>query len=78
MIVTSNTLVLNIHFLLLQNVFAPDQDPEMITEHYERTFEQNELLGLNDLNTDATWNHEYNDYDYMVSVFKALLELAKF
>lgn len=33
-------------------MFAPDQDPEMSVEHYERTFEQNELLGLNDMNTE--------------------------
>lgn len=33
----------------LQNVYAPDEDPEMKVEQYERTFEQNEDLGLNDM-----------------------------
>ena len=39
--------------IFLQNVCAPDKDPEMSVEHYERTPEQNELLGLNDMNTDT-------------------------
>jgi zinc finger protein len=29
----------------IQNPFAPDDDPQMTTEHYERTFEQNDELG---------------------------------
>lgn len=33
----------------LQNVYATDEDPEMMIEHYERTFEHNEELGLNDM-----------------------------
>jgi len=33
----------------LQNLYAPDADPEMIVEKYERTFDQNEDLGLNDM-----------------------------
>lgn len=33
----------------LQNVYAPESDPNMIVEHYERSHEQNELLGLNDM-----------------------------
>lgn len=33
----------------IQNVFAPDNDPNMIIEDYERTHEQNEDLGLNDM-----------------------------
>lgn len=36
----------------LQNVYAPEEDPYMKTERYERDFEQNELLGLNDMNTE--------------------------
>ncbi|ODM89234.1 Zinc finger protein-likeZPR1 [Orchesella cincta] len=34
----------------IQNVYAPEEDPELETELYERTFEQNEELGLNDMN----------------------------
>ncbi|XP_038833013.1 zinc finger protein ZPR1 isoform X2 [Salvelinus namaycush] len=37
----------------LQNVYAPDPDPEMTTEKYTRTFEQNEDLGLNDMKTEG-------------------------
>lgn len=48
------------HFILddpagnsyLQNVYAPDPDPEMTIEQYERTYEQNEDLGLNDMKTE--------------------------
>lgn len=49
-----NVLVLtrNLFCLLLQNVYAPEQDPEMSSEHYERSFAQNELLGLNDMKTE--------------------------
>nr|ACI67394.1 Zinc finger protein ZPR1 [Salmo salar] len=36
-----------------QNVYAPDPDPEMTTEKYTRTFEQNEDLGLNDMKTEG-------------------------
>ncbi|KAK4685358.1 zinc finger protein, partial [Tremellales sp. Uapishka_1] len=33
----------------LQNLYAPDADPNMTIEEYERTFEQNEDLGINDM-----------------------------
>jgi len=33
----------------LQNVYAPDDDPQMKIEEYERSFEQNDELGLNDM-----------------------------
>jgi zinc finger protein len=36
----------------LQNPYAPDNDPNMKVEEYERTFEQNEELGLNDIKTE--------------------------
>ncbi|KAG9263607.1 zinc finger protein ZPR1 isoform X1 [Astyanax mexicanus] len=36
----------------LQNIYAPDPDPEMKIEKYTRTFEQNEDLGLNDMKTE--------------------------
>jgi len=32
-------------------VYAPEDDPEMKVERYERSFEQNEYLGLNDMKT---------------------------
>ena len=33
----------------LQNVYAPDPDPELTVEHYERTYDQNDVLGLNEM-----------------------------
>ena len=36
----------------LQNLYAPDPDPEMKIEDYERTFEDNEEWGLNDMKTE--------------------------
>lgn len=50
-----------VHFILddpagnsyLQNIYAPDPDPEMTTEKYTRSFEQNEELGLNDMKTEG-------------------------
>ncbi|KAF8072093.1 zf-ZPR1-domain-containing protein [Lyophyllum atratum] len=37
----------------MQNLYAPDPDPNMTTETYERTFEQNEELGLNDIKVEG-------------------------
>ncbi|XP_054473188.1 zinc finger protein ZPR1 [Anoplopoma fimbria] len=37
----------------VQNVYAPDPDPEVTIEKYTRTFEQNEDLGLNDMKTEG-------------------------
>ena len=36
----------------LQNLYAPDPDPNLTIEEYERTFDQNEDLGLNDMHVD--------------------------
>jgi zinc finger protein len=36
----------------LQNLYAPDPDPNMSIELYERTFEQNEDFGINDMKVD--------------------------
>ncbi|XP_070621864.1 zinc finger protein ZPR1 isoform X4 [Erythrolamprus reginae] len=37
----------------LQNLYAPEEDPELCMERYERRFEQNEELGLNDMKTEG-------------------------
>jgi len=37
----------------LQNVYAPEPDPEMTVERYERSWNQNEDLGLNDMKTEG-------------------------
>lgn len=42
----------------LQNPYAPDVDPQMTVEEYERTWDQNEDLGLNDINVDNYMNEE--------------------
>lgn len=42
----------------LQNLYAPDPDPAMTIEEYQRTFEQNESLGLNDIRLE-----DYEDDD---------------
>ena len=49
-----SALSILMRFLLLipQNLYAPDPDPEMTIEKYERTFEQNEELGINDMKTE--------------------------
>lgn len=36
----------------IQNVYAPDNDPNMVIEDFERTQDQNEDLGLNDMKTE--------------------------
>lgn len=37
----------------VQNIYAPDPDPQLEIKEYERNFEQNETLGLNDINTES-------------------------
>ncbi|RKP08715.1 ZPR1 zinc-finger domain-containing protein [Thamnocephalis sphaerospora] len=37
----------------LQNLYAPDPDPNMTIEDYERTWDQNEDLGLNDIKVEG-------------------------
>ncbi|KIY45072.1 zf-ZPR1-domain-containing protein [Fistulina hepatica ATCC 64428] len=37
----------------VQNLYAPDPDPNMTVEIYERTWEQNEALGLNDMKVEG-------------------------
>jgi len=57
--------MVNVHLILddaagnsyLQNIYAPDPDPEMKVKQYERSFEQNELLGLNDMKTENYSTH---------------------
>ncbi|KAG9019094.1 nucleolar zinc-finger protein [Tulasnella sp. 427] len=37
----------------LQNIYAPDPDPNMTVELYDRTWDQNEELGLNDMKVEG-------------------------
>lgn len=37
----------------IQNLYAPDDDPNMQVEVYERSYEQNEDLGLNDIKVEG-------------------------
>jgi zinc finger protein len=45
----------------LQNIYAPDIDPNMTIELYERTWEQNEELGLNDMKVEGYEQSEAGD-----------------
>ncbi|KAG9225207.1 hypothetical protein CCMSSC00406_0007038 [Pleurotus cornucopiae] len=40
----------------VQNLYAPDPDPNMQVEMYDRTFDQNEELGLNDIKVEGYEN----------------------
>lgn len=42
----------------LQNLYAPDPDPNMTIEEYERTWDQNESLGLNDMKVNGEEEEE--------------------
>ena len=33
-------------------MYAPDPDPNMTVDRYKRNFDQNEVLGLNDMKTE--------------------------
>lgn len=37
----------------MQNLYAPDPDPNMTIDTYDRTWEQNEELGLNDMKVEG-------------------------
>lgn len=39
--------------LFLQNLYAPDPDPELEVVLYERTKEQNDELGISDMKTEG-------------------------
>ncbi|KLO11522.1 zf-ZPR1-domain-containing protein [Schizopora paradoxa] len=45
----------------LQNIYAPDPDPNMTTETFDRTWEQNEDLGLNDMKVEGYETPEPTD-----------------
>jgi zinc finger protein len=45
----------------IQNLYAPDPDPNMIIEEYVRSYEQNEDLGLNDIVVEGYEEQEEKD-----------------
>lgn len=47
----------------IQNLYAPDDDPNMVTEIYERSHEQNDELGLNDMRTENYGEQEQEQQD---------------
>jgi zinc finger protein len=53
----------------IQNIYAPDPDPNMTIEAYDRTFDQNEELGLNDIKVEG--------YEEDAAVKEAVLESIK-
>ena len=44
-------------------MYAPDPDPNMTTEDYERTWDQNEAYGLNDIHVDGIPEEEEEEED---------------
>jgi len=42
----------------IQDLFSPDPDPYLVTEEYERSWQQNEDLGLNDMKTENYHNDD--------------------
>ena len=55
-----------------KNLYAPDPDPEMTLERYERTFEQDEELGLNDMKTENYQPVTMSELILFLNVSKAL------
>ena len=51
----------------VQNLYAPDPDPNMSVEEYERTFEMNESLGLNDMVTENYYEEDADDSEKAVA-----------
>jgi zinc finger protein len=45
----------------VQNLYAPDPDPNMEIVTYERTWQQNEDLGLNDMNLESYGGDDKKD-----------------
>ncbi|KYQ90767.1 ZPR1-type zinc finger-containing protein [Tieghemostelium lacteum] len=45
----------------IQNLYAPDPDPNLTEVEYERTYDQNEELGLNAMKTENYEDEEEND-----------------
>ena len=45
-----------VYINFLQNLYAPDSDPEMEITHYVRNHDQNETLGLNEMKTENYQN----------------------
>lgn len=54
-------------------MYAPDPDPKMKVEMYERSFDQNEELGLNDINTEGPYPEE-EDKDATKSALETIEE----
>lgn len=55
----------------IQNLYAPDDDPNLTIEDYERTHDQNEDLGLNDIKTEG-YEHDHEDEEELTEEEKAL------
>ncbi|XP_046401788.1 zinc finger protein ZPR1 [Ischnura elegans] len=45
----------------IQNLFHPEPDPKLKITHYERTYEMNEELGINDMKTENYGENETDD-----------------
>jgi zinc finger protein len=45
----------------IQSLYAPDPDPNIETATYERTYQQNEVLGLNDMKVEGYVSDSVSD-----------------
>ena len=50
-------------------IYSPNmdgyEDDDLVTEEYERSYEENEELGLTDMNTEGNyWDRDVNDNKY--------------
>lgn len=61
----------------LQNLYAPDPDPNMVIEDYTRTHEQEEDLGLLDMKTEGYEEQQALDEEEAKRVLAAEMEASK-
>ena len=66
-------------FLLFQfqNFYAPLNDPNLIVEAYERDFDQNDFLGLNDINTENYLVEKWLELDEKLKSTQILIKKFK-
>ena len=43
---------------MFQDIYIPEKDPRLTVERYQRSYDQNEDLGLNDIKTENYQEHE--------------------
>lgn len=61
----------------IQNPYAPDEDPKMTIELYERSFLQNEELGLNDIQVRVAFYWTLLQCSFVMDRLKRMKEKRK-